>query len=127
MAKILVVDDEPVTNRLLSLMLQRINHSVITANNGIEALSYLDKTHIDLMITDINMPDINGLELLSFIRKSEQHRGVPVLLISTQSSERDRERGLKLGADGYLAKPFTPESLREETARHLTPAASSNG
>ena len=100
---------------------------VVEAESGFEALRLLPRGPWDLVITDINMPDINGLELLSFIRKSEQHRGVPVLLISTQSSERDRERGLKLGADGYLAKPFTPESLREETARHLTPASSSNG
>ena len=100
---------------------------VVEAESGFEALRLLPRGPWDLVITDINMPDINGLELLSFIRKSEQHRGVPVLLISTQSSERDRERGLKLGADGYLAKPFAPESLRDETARHLTPAASSNG
>ncbi len=65
------------------------------------------------------MPDINGLELVQFIRKSERHRNIPVLLISTQSSDRDRERGLSLGADGYLAKPFTPELLREETVRQL--------
>jgi two-component system chemotaxis response regulator CheY len=65
------------------------------------------------------MPHINGLELLQFIRNSEQHRTTPVLLISTKSSERDRERGLALGANAYLAKPFSPESLRTEAERHL--------
>jgi two-component system chemotaxis response regulator CheY len=65
------------------------------------------------------MPDINGLELVRFIRKSEAHRATPVVLISTQSSERDRERGMALGANGFLAKPFTPELLRQEAARHL--------
>jgi two-component system chemotaxis response regulator CheY len=72
-----------------------------------------------LVITDINMPDINGLELLSFIRSNERHKETPVLLMSTQTSERDRERGLKLGAAGYLAKPFSPEELRDATTRHL--------
>ena len=92
---------------------------VVEASSGFDALRLLPRGHYDLVITDINMPDINGLELVQFIRKSERHRDMPVLLISTQSSERDRERGLSLGADGYLAKPFTPELLREETVRQL--------
>ncbi len=92
---------------------------VVEASSGFDALRLLPRGHYDLVITDINMPDINGLELVQFIRKSERHRDLPVLLISTQSSDRDRERGLALGADGYLAKPFTPELLREETVRQL--------
>ncbi|HMJ12873.1 MAG TPA: response regulator [Polyangiaceae bacterium] len=92
---------------------------VVEAASGFDALRLLPRGRYDLVITDINMPDINGLELVRFIRKSEAHRATPVLLISTQSSERDRERGLSLGANGYLAKPFSPEALREETARYL--------
>lgn len=92
---------------------------VVEASSGFDALRLLPRGHYDLVITDINMPDINGLELVQFIRKSERHRDLPVLLISTQSSDRDRERGMSLGADGYLAKPFTPELLREETVRQL--------
>jgi len=92
---------------------------VVEASSGFDALRLLPRGHYDLVITDINMPDINGLELVQFIRKSERHRDLPVLLISTQSSDRDRERGLSLGANGYLAKPFTPELLREETVRQL--------
>lgn len=89
------------------------------AASGFEALRLLPRGSFDLIVTDINMPDINGLELVQFIRKSERHREIPILLISTQSSDRDRERGLSLGADGYLAKPFSPELLREEAARLL--------
>jgi two-component system chemotaxis response regulator CheY len=92
---------------------------LVEAASGFDALRLLPRGPYDLVITDINMPDINGLELVQFIRKSERHRSTPILLISTQSSERDRERGLSLGADGYLAKPFTPEVLREETRRLL--------
>jgi two-component system chemotaxis response regulator CheY len=101
---------------------------VVEASSGFDALRLLPRGPYDLVITDINMPDINGLELVQFIRKSEMHKTTPVLLISTQSSERDRERGLSLGADAYLTKPFTPELLRQETARLLArgrePAAS---
>jgi two-component system chemotaxis response regulator CheY len=92
---------------------------VVEAASGFDALRMLPRGPYDLVITDINMPDINGLELVQFIKKSEMHKSTPVLLISTQSSERDRERGLSLGADAYLTKPFTPELLREETARQL--------
>ena len=131
MPRILVVEDSMAMRAFVRDALEADAQlgptEVVEAESGFEALRLLPRGPWDLVITDINMPDINGLELLSFIRKSEQHRGVPVLLISTQSSERDRERGLKLGADGYLAKPFSPQSLREATAQYLAHAASSNG
>src|SRR5580700_7745612 len=75
----------------------------------------------DLIITDINMADINGLELVRFIRRSEHHRTTPLLIISTLRAEQDVERGLALGANAYLAKPFTPEQLREACTRILGP------
>jgi two-component system chemotaxis response regulator CheY len=92
---------------------------VVEASSGFDALRLLPRGPYDLVITDINMPDINGLELVRFIRKSDQHKGTRVMLISTQSSERDRERGLALGADAYLSKPFSPEQLRAEALRQL--------
>jgi len=95
---------------------------VVEAGSGFDALRLLPRGPYDLVITDINMPDINGLELVQFIRNSEQHRMIPILLISTRSSERDRERGLSLGANGYLTKPFTPEILRAEASRQLAAA-----
>lgn len=84
---------------------------IVEASGGFEALRLLPRGPYDLVITDINMPDINGLELIQFIRSNEHHRTTPILLISTQASERDRERGLALGANAYVAKPFTPEDL----------------
>jgi len=84
---------------------------VVDAAGGFEALRLLPRGPYDLVITDINMPDINGLELIQFIRTNEHHRNTPILLISTQSSARDRSRGLSLGADGYVTKPFAAEEL----------------
>ena len=92
---------------------------VVEASSGFDALRLLPRGPYDLVITDINMPDINGLELVQFMRKSELHRQTPILLISTQSSDRDRQRGMTLGADGYLAKPFTQEVLLFETKKLL--------
>jgi two-component system chemotaxis response regulator CheY len=92
---------------------------VVEASGGFDALRLLPRGPYDLVITDINMPDINGLELIQFIRTNEHHRATPILLISTQSSERDRARALSLGADGYVAKPFTPEDLRSRVKAQL--------
>jgi two-component system chemotaxis response regulator CheY len=84
---------------------------IVEAQSGFDALRLLPRGAWDLVVTDINMPDINGLELISFIRRSEAHKQTPILIISTASSERDRERGMQLGASGYLVKPFTAEAL----------------
>ncbi|NLE87591.1 MAG: response regulator [Myxococcales bacterium] len=92
---------------------------VVEAATGFDALRLLPRGPYQLVISDINMPHINGLELVRFIRQSDQHRETRVLLISTQASERDRERGLSLGADGYLPKPFTPEELWSAVGQHL--------
>ena len=92
---------------------------VVEASSGFDALRLLPRGPYDLVITDVNMPDINGLELVRFIRQSPQHRDTPVLLISTQTSDRDRRRGLAIGANGYLPKPFSSESLRAEAARQI--------
>jgi two-component system chemotaxis response regulator CheY len=99
---------------------------IAEAQNGFDALRLLPRGSWDLVITDINMPDINGLELISFIKKSEAHRATPILIISTGSSERDRDRGLQLGASGYLVKPFSAEALVEQV-RRLTSAALTRG
>lgn len=93
---------------------------VVEAASGFDALRLLPRGPYSLVISDINMPHINGLELVRFIRQSDQHKQTRVLLISTQASDRDRERGLQLGADAYLAKPFTPEGLCEEARRQLS-------
>lgn len=90
---------------------------VTEASSGFDALRLLPRGPYDLVITDINMPDVNGLELVQFIRKSERHKATPVILISTQNSDRDRERGLSLGANDYLSKPFTPEALCSVASR----------
>ncbi|HEY3668503.1 MAG TPA: response regulator [Polyangiaceae bacterium] len=124
MSRILVVEDSVsmrsfVRNALESDSRSSAGLEVVEASSGFEALRLLPRGPYDLVITDINMPDINGLELISFIRKSELHKKTPVLIISTQSSERDRARGLSLGANGYLLKPFTPEALQGEVWRVL--------
>jgi two-component system chemotaxis response regulator CheY len=86
---------------------------VIEASSGFDAMRLLPRGPYDLIITDINMADINGLELIRFIRKSAHHGTTPLLIISTLRAEQDIQRGLSLGANSYLSKPFTPEQLRD--------------
>lgn len=120
--RILIVDDSSATRTFLRETLESRPGSwdtpleVTEADSGLEALRVLPRGPYDLVITDINMSGVNGLELLNIIRTHKAYETTLVLLVSTQQSERDRERGLALGADGYLAKPFSAEVLQSSVA-----------
>ncbi len=109
MARILIVEDSPAMRAYIRSTLEDCvlglsgDVDVVEAMNGFDALRLLPRGAFDLVITDINMPDINGLELIRFVRQSAHHRQIAVLIISTQSAERDKKRGLALGADAFLA------------------------
>ena len=96
------------------------------AENGFEALRLLPRQTYDLIVTDINMPDINGLELVSFVKQNAAYAGIPLVIVSTEGSDRDRDKGLELGADAYLVKPFDPSQLRE-VALDLLPSGPGAG
>jgi two-component system chemotaxis response regulator CheY len=98
-------------------------YDVTQVQNGFAALKALPGGRFDLVITDVNMPDINGLELIKFVRANPSYQQTPLIIISTEGRERDRDRGLSLGANAYLVKPFTPEALLELVRRYLPGAA----
>jgi two-component system chemotaxis response regulator CheY len=125
---ILVVEDSPTMRAFLCSTLEELGEPVkVTAlASGFEALRELPRQVFDLIVTDVNMPDINGLELVSFVKRSDAYRSIPLVIISTEGAERDREKGLDLGADAYLVKPFDPEELRG-IALDLLGAAGSGG
>lgn len=104
-----------------------IVQQVVEAASGFEALRILPRERFDLAIVDINMPDVNGLELIRFMRQSDAHRETPLLIISSEASARDRERGLSLGANGYLAKPFTAEQLVSQVTSLAAPSVGEPG
>lgn len=112
--KILVVEDSPMTRSLIVSSLEELgDHTIIEAANGFQALRKLPEVSPDLVITDINMPDINGLEVVRFVKQSEQFKHIPVIIVTTEGRDVDKERGLKLGADKYLVKPFEPQQLQQ--------------
>lgn len=117
---ILIVDDSAAMRSLLVGTLEALgNIHTVEAPNGFEALRMLPREQIDLVLTDINMPDINGLELLSFIRTNPIYKDTPVVVISTEGSLKDIEKGLALGANEYLVKPFHPDQLIDIVKRFL--------
>jgi two-component system, chemotaxis family, chemotaxis protein CheY len=123
MARVLIVEDSAAMRSFVRAALEDEAGDdpieIVEASSGFEALRLLPRGPYDCVVTDINMPDINGLELVNFIRKSEHHKQTPLIIISTQASERDKQRGIALGADSYLAKPFEPEDLRALVRAHL--------
>jgi two-component system chemotaxis response regulator CheY len=126
MRRILVVEDSGSTRAFVRAVLEDATFAgslggveVTEATCGFDAMRLLPRSRFDLIITDLNMADINGLELIHFIRKSEHHRDVPLVIISTQTSQSDIDRGLALGANSFVRKPFTPEQLREVCSQLL--------
>jgi two-component system chemotaxis response regulator CheY len=123
----LVVDDSRAARELIAAVLEGLRDSVVgeieavQCASGFDALRLLPSQRFDLIVTDINMPDIHGLELLRFVRQDPRTKAIPVVVVSTESSDRDIQRGLALGASEYLVKPFEPERLLELAQRFLGP------
>lgn len=117
---ILVVDDSTAMRSLLVATLESLGSlNILQAANGFEALRILPRQEINLLLTDINMPDINGLELLSFVRSNPLYKELPVIIISTEGSKKDIDKGLSMGASEYMVKPFQPEQLLEIVRKFL--------
>jgi two-component system, chemotaxis family, chemotaxis protein CheY len=127
MATILVVDDSPVMQRLLTLMLERNEHEVIAAGNGREATTYLEQGRVDLIITDVNMPDMDGLTLLQQLRAHSRHKDIPVVVLTASSQEGIRRIAAQRGANGFLTRPTSSWELKEIVNHCLTKIPLSGG
>jgi two-component system OmpR family response regulator len=108
MNKILVVDDDPHIREVISFALEKANMAVSLANDGKQALDSFTKSPFDLIVLDINMPEMDGLECCREIRKTSE---VPILFLSSRDDEIDRILGLEIGGDDYVTKPFSPREL----------------
>jgi two-component system chemotaxis response regulator CheY len=103
----LVVEDSPVMRQLLVFALARVrNLRVVEADDGVDGLRKLAGTRFDIIITDINMPVMDGLKLVRRIRSDPTHKDTPVIIITTEGSQEDRQRALQLGANAYITKPI---------------------
>lgn len=113
MAKcVLVVDDSETVRQVLQLTLNNAGFDVIEAEDGDDALAKLGSAPaVDMMITDLNMPNMDGLELIQKIRGDSKHRFTPIVMLTTESSEEKKRAGREAGASGWIVKPFKPEQL----------------
>ncbi len=113
--KILFVEDSPTMRRIIFNSLKKLGIENITeAENGVDALEKLQKQDYDMILTDWNMPEMNGQELVEHIRKMDKYKSVPILMITTRGMEEDVVTAIKSGVNGYIVKPFTPEVLKKK-------------
>jgi CheY-like chemotaxis protein len=123
MARILIVDDTPQIHRLLTLMLKRINHTTITADSGTKALEQLEKTPVDLIITDLNMPEMSGFTLLEKVRAKEKFKNLPIIMLSATGQEQASRVAKQKGANSFMSQPVSTWELNRVVSECLSASA----
>lgn len=112
MKRILVVDDSPTIRRMVIATLRKLGDVEFEeANNGLEAIERLTLAPVSLVVLDLNMPDIHGLEVIEFVRSHNAYNSTPICVLTTRGDATSREQVMAAGANFYLTKPFSPENL----------------
>jgi two-component system, chemotaxis family, chemotaxis protein CheY len=110
--RFLVVEDSPTMRQLISFSLKRFKGcKIVEAVDGVDALKKLQTEEVDMILTDINMPVMDGLKLVSLVRQNQKTKALPIIIITTEGAQEDRDRGLALGADAYISKPIQSSHL----------------
>lgn len=108
---ILIVDDSESIREVVSFTLENEGYSVLVGIDGKDALKFLDGSHIDLIITDLHMPEMNGIEFIKHVRAMEQYKRIPILFLTTESQAAKKMEAKDAGATGWIIKPFVPAKL----------------
>jgi two-component system chemotaxis response regulator CheY len=117
---VLVVEDSPTMRQLIVFALKRIRGLNITeANDGVDGLKKISADKFDLILTDINMPIMDGLKLVSLVRNDPSHKNVPIVIITTEGATEDRDRAMAIGANDYITKPIQTVKIIEVAKRLL--------
>ncbi len=115
--KVLFVEDSPTMRRIIANSLNRIGVTeVIEAEHGVDALEKLEGQQVDLILTDWNMPEMNGKELVEKLKTMDDYKETPIIMITTRGMQDDVMTAIKIGVNGYIVKPFTPEVLKKKIA-----------
>ena len=112
--KIMIVDDCNTTRKLLGHYLRSRGYAVVFAENGLDALEKLANQNVDLVMTDLNMPYMDGIELIRVLRSDTELSQIPILMITTENDDREREKAISCGANGYMVKPVTGNAIEEK-------------
>jgi two-component system, chemotaxis family, chemotaxis protein CheY len=116
---ILAVDDSASMRQMVRYTLETAGYEVVQANDGVEALDYAKTAGADLVLTDVNMPNMDGITLCKELRGLAHYKGVPILMLTTESATETKTRGKQAGATGWIVKPFNPEQLLATIAKVL--------
>jgi len=111
MARILAVDDSASMRQMVSFTLKGAGHDVVEAVDGVDALAKAQGQKIDLVISDVNMPNMDGITLIAELRKIASFKFIPMLMLTTESAGDKKQQGKAAGATGWIVKPFNPEQL----------------
>lgn len=109
--KILTVDDSPTVRQLLHMTLSDAGYDVVEAADGEEALAKVRENQFDMLVTDLNMPKIDGIALIEAVRKIPGNRFMPIIMLTTESNDGIKKKGKTVGASGWIVKPFKPEQV----------------
>ena len=113
--RVLFVEDSPTMRRIIANSLKQLGiMNFDEAENGVDALEKLQESEFDLLMTDWNMPEMNGRELVEQVRKMERLKNLPILMVTTRGMEEDVLTAIQIGVNAYIVKPFTPEILRKK-------------
>jgi len=118
---ILVVDDSPTVVKFVSFSLKNSGFNVVTACDGMDAIEKISslRDNVDMVITDLNMPNLDGYSLIATLRQNDRHRNTPIIILSSEDGDGDRQRGMMAGATSYLVKPFKSATLLGEVSKIL--------
>ena len=120
--KILTVDDSKTMREMIAFTLKNAGYEVVEAEDGSAALSMLDGAKVDAVITDLNMPNMNGFELIRALRANPSYKFTPILMLTTEGDDSKKQEGKAAGATGWIVKPFNPEKLVEVVKKVCPPA-----
>jgi two-component system chemotaxis response regulator CheY len=116
---ILIADDSPSIRKFISFSLTTKGYEIIPVCDGMEALEKLPNGNINLIITDLNMPNIDGFELIKTIRSNDELKEIPIIILSSLGGNEDIKKGMSYGANSYLLKPFDPKRILYEVSKYL--------
>lgn len=119
MKKVMIIDDSSTVRKFVTFTLKMKGFEVISAVDGFDALERIPSDGVDLIITDLNMPNMNGYDLITSIKENDLFKNIPIIILSSESEEDDIKKGKELGADTYLIKPFDSIKLQYEVSKFL--------
>lgn len=125
---VLVADDSSTVRKFVTFSLSSQNMEVVTAVDGMDALERISQTPtLDLIIVDLNMPNMDGFEFIQNLRQSDMHRGVPIIILSSERGKESKKRGKEVGADAYIEKPFDAKKIRYQVSKFLSVKSDKKG